>query len=350
MVVTFSLLAAVVVAPTLFATIFVLLATPFVVGTLGDLLLGVVLVTVESGFRVGVIFDVVVDDTLNVVDFAAGLLAAVVVDVFVGDNFETVDFIALGLSEVNDVFGLVNVVERAVDVSGADLTRDVVDDTVDVVVFVAVTFDGALVAGLEIGLEVSGTRGLNKLVFGTVVVRVAVVVALDVRAVAGFVAKPDVRVAPTADFVTALADAVVVVVVVVFFVIVDVTPEPLLSGLRVVDDNVGFFSTVVVPPTFGATVRDATFGAAVVFGALMVLDFKSVVFEASGFLAVTLLAGATLLLTSVFFASVDVLALIEVALATPTAAAATAVVAATAAAAATIGSLTLLSAIICCSV
>lgn len=45
-----------------------------------------------------------------------------------------------------------------------------------------------------------------------------VVVALDVRAVAGLDAVTDVRGAPTADLVTVL------VVVVVFFVIVDETP------------------------------------------------------------------------------------------------------------------------------
>lgn len=45
-----------------------------------------------------------------------------------------------------------------------------------------------------------------------------VVVVLDVRAVAGFDVVVDVRVAPTADFVTVL------VVVVVFFVRVDVAP------------------------------------------------------------------------------------------------------------------------------
>lgn len=70
-------------------------------------------------------------------------------DVFVGDTFETVDFVTLGLSEVSEVFGLVNVVERTDDVTGADLTRDVaVDDTVEVVVFVALTRDVVLVAGL----------------------------------------------------------------------------------------------------------------------------------------------------------------------------------------------------------
>lgn len=69
-------------------------------------------------------------------------------DVFVGDIFDRVDFVTLGLSEVNEVFGLVNVVERTVDVTGADLTRDAVDDTVDVVVFVALTRDVVLVAGL----------------------------------------------------------------------------------------------------------------------------------------------------------------------------------------------------------
>lgn len=163
----------------LFATTLVLLATPFVVGTLGDLVVSVFDAT-DSGFRVGVVLDTV-DVALNL---AAGLykkkcfqifynllyfvylyiiyrysifhtLAAVNVEVFVGDTFVRVVFVTLGLSAVSDVFGFVNAVERAVDVTGADLTR-VVDDSV--VVFVAVvTFEVALVAGLETVLKICNT-------------------------------------------------------------------------------------------------------------------------------------------------------------------------------------------------
>lgn len=72
-------------------------------------------------------------------------LAAKVVDVFVGDTFESVDFVTPGLSNVDEVFGLLSVVERRVDETGADLTRDAADETVEVV-FVAATFDVAVVA------------------------------------------------------------------------------------------------------------------------------------------------------------------------------------------------------------
>lgn len=71
-------------------------------------------------------------------------LAVVVVDGFVGDTFERLVFVTLGLSD-NDVFGLLNGAERTVD--GADLTRDAVDDTVDVVVLDAVTFVDKVVLG-----------------------------------------------------------------------------------------------------------------------------------------------------------------------------------------------------------
>lgn len=76
-------------------------------------------------------------------------LAAVNVDDLVGDTFETVVFVTPSLSDTV-VFGLLNVDVRRVDVTGADLTREAVDDTVDVLVFVAVTFDAVvvLVAGL----------------------------------------------------------------------------------------------------------------------------------------------------------------------------------------------------------
>lgn len=56
------------------AATLVLLATPFVVGTFGDLL-GVVLVSVDNGFRVGVILAAVVVFVADVPNdvFAAGL-------------------------------------------------------------------------------------------------------------------------------------------------------------------------------------------------------------------------------------------------------------------------------------
>lgn len=54
------------------------------------------------------------------------------------------------------VFGLLNVVERAVDASGADLTRDAADAVADVVVFVALTLDVAVV------LVAGFVKGLNK--------------------------------------------------------------------------------------------------------------------------------------------------------------------------------------------
>lgn len=170
---------------TFLATTLVLLATPFVVGTFGDLL-AVVLEAVVSGFRVGVVV-FVVDDAPNDV-FATELFNnnnnfminrdffskdksalktisfftsyniitmewpfhtfAVKVDDFVGDNFGAAVFV---MPVVVEVFGLVNVVERTVDVAGADLTRDVaVEDVVEVAVFVALTRDAAivLVAGL----------------------------------------------------------------------------------------------------------------------------------------------------------------------------------------------------------
>lgn len=77
-------------------------------------------------------------------------------DVFVGDTFDREVFVTLGLSDVNEVFGLVNVVERTVDETGADLTRDAVDDTVEVVVvFVALTRDVVLVAGLVTVLKIA---------------------------------------------------------------------------------------------------------------------------------------------------------------------------------------------------
>lgn len=55
----------------LFAATLVLLATPFVVGTRGDLI-GAVFDTVDNGFRIGVVDFVVVDDALDDV-FVAGL-------------------------------------------------------------------------------------------------------------------------------------------------------------------------------------------------------------------------------------------------------------------------------------
>lgn len=76
----------------------------------------------------------------------------VTVEVFVGDTFDTE---TPGLFNVDVVFGLLNVVERAVDATGADLTRDAADAVVDVVVFVALTLDVAvvLVAGFVKGLN-----------------------------------------------------------------------------------------------------------------------------------------------------------------------------------------------------
>lgn len=67
----------------------------------------------------------------------------------VGDTREMDVFVTPGLSD-SVVFGLLNVDVRRVDVAGADLTREAVDDRVDVVVFDAVTFDAVvvLVAGL----------------------------------------------------------------------------------------------------------------------------------------------------------------------------------------------------------
>lgn len=67
----------------------------------------------------------------------------------VGDTFDRLVFVTPILSDTV-VFGLLNVDVRRVDVAGADLTREAVDETVDVVVFVAVTFDAVvvLVAGL----------------------------------------------------------------------------------------------------------------------------------------------------------------------------------------------------------
>lgn len=80
-------------------------------------------------------------------------------DVFVGDTFDREVFVTLGLSDVNEVFGLVNVVERTVDETGADLTRDAVDDTLEVaVVFVALTRDVVLVAGLVTVLKIYAIR------------------------------------------------------------------------------------------------------------------------------------------------------------------------------------------------
>lgn len=55
------------------------------------------------------------------------------------------DFVTPGLSNVDEVFGLLSVVERRVDVAGADLTRDAADET-DEVVFVAAILDVAVVA------------------------------------------------------------------------------------------------------------------------------------------------------------------------------------------------------------
>lgn len=54
------------------------------------------------------------------------------------------------------VFGLLNAVERAVDATGADLTRDAADAVADVVVFVALTLDVAVV------LVAGFVKGLNK--------------------------------------------------------------------------------------------------------------------------------------------------------------------------------------------
>lgn len=85
------------------------------------------------------------------------------VDGFAGDSFEAVDFVTDGLSNVAVVFGLLNVVERRVDVAGADLTRDAADERVDV--FAAVTFDAAvvvLVAGFTNGLENTNSNLLPK--------------------------------------------------------------------------------------------------------------------------------------------------------------------------------------------
>lgn len=81
----------------------------------------------------------------------------VTVEVFVGDSFDTADsFETLGLSNVDVVFGLLNAVERAVDATGADLTRDAADAVADVVVFVALTLDVAVV------LVAGFVKGLNK--------------------------------------------------------------------------------------------------------------------------------------------------------------------------------------------
>lgn len=54
------------------------------------------------------------------------------------------------------VFGLLNAVERAVEATGADLTRDAADAVADVVVFVALTLDVAVV------LVAGFVKGLNK--------------------------------------------------------------------------------------------------------------------------------------------------------------------------------------------
>lgn len=76
--------------------------------------------------------------------------AAVKVEVFVGDNFAVVVFVTVVAVLV---FGF-NAVERTVDVIGADLTRDaVVDDVVDVVVFVALTRDVVLPTGFVTVLQ-----------------------------------------------------------------------------------------------------------------------------------------------------------------------------------------------------
>jgi len=315
-VVTFSL-SATVFAAAPDATLVVLLATPFVVGTFGDLLSVVRVAVVDvSVFRVGVTFEAAVNEVR-----ADGLLAVEIAG-FAGDAFVTLVFVTLGLSNVAVVFGLLNVVERRVDVAGADLTRDAVDETVEV--FVAVSFDAAvvvLVAGFTKGLALNGTRGAAAApgAFETVVF-VAVVVA--VRAVAGFGAVVDVRAVPTADFVTVL------LVVVVFFVTVDETPVPLLSGLRaaVVVVVVVFFSAVEV--TLGASVRDATLGAAV-FDAATVLGLAAT-FDAVVDVVVVFLIGAALPLTSGFFVSVGLA--FDADLAAPTAAAAATAVVAIAAA------------------
>lgn len=82
-----------------------------------------------------------------------GITLAVNVDAFVGDSFGAAVFVT---PVVVEVFGF-NVVERTVDVAGADLTRDVaVDDVVEVVVFVALTRDAVLVlvAGLLTVLKI----------------------------------------------------------------------------------------------------------------------------------------------------------------------------------------------------
>lgn len=68
---------------------------------------------------------------------------AVRVEVFVGDTFETADLVTLE----TEIFGLVSVVEREVDVTCADLARDVVvDDAVEVEVLVELTRDVVPVA------------------------------------------------------------------------------------------------------------------------------------------------------------------------------------------------------------
>lgn len=88
-------------------------------------------------------------------------MAAVVVDGFAGETFETLVFVTLGLSD-NDVFGLLNGAERTVD--GADLTRDAVDDRVDVVVLDVVTFVD------EIVLDAGFVAVLKYLMFASVFV------------------------------------------------------------------------------------------------------------------------------------------------------------------------------------
>lgn len=75
----------------------------------------------------------------------------------------------------------------------------------------------------------------------------------------------------------------------------------MLSGLRAVRVDVVVFFSVVVP-TFGATVRDATFGAAV-FDVAVTLGLAAT-FDGAADVVDAFLIGETLPLTSVFLASV----------------------------------------------
>lgn len=90
-------------------------------------------------------------------------LAATVDAGFVGDVFEMVDLGTLSLSDTVVVFGFVKVVERTVDETGADLTRDAVDDTVEVTVLVAPTFGAAVVLGAALVTVLKKTKTAIKI-------------------------------------------------------------------------------------------------------------------------------------------------------------------------------------------